>query len=198
MLTAEELLTKRIAVNKSMVADPLILEALDLIEWAINERELREYILNFRNSYGVKQFLQTCDSNLTILRKFVQGAEHGTEIDYEWDYLVDYFTSDGDIIGYTEEDSNEINLNTTYLQRDLPEICNTLVHEFCHLVGMEHSFYNPGFTIWKQTAPYAIGQYVQYMIERKMGLDARPPFFPTATWGRRVAYKIKRLFKRLF
>jgi hypothetical protein len=193
-----DMISQKITINRGSITDGQILKALDLLEWAINEQELREFILHFKNQFKFLCFLQTDESNEKILQRFVQGSERGTGADYEWDFVVDFFTAEGGIIGFTKEGDTTISLNTNYLGRMLPEICNTLGHEYCHLVGMTHSFDNPGWEIWSQTAPYAIGQYIQYMVEKKLGLEAKPPFFPTVSKKRRVIYAIKRFFKRLF
>jgi hypothetical protein len=193
-----DIMSQKITINRGNVTDERLLKALDMLEWAINELELREFITNFKNQYGIHGFLQTNETNAKILQRFVQGSENGTGVDFEWDFIIDFFTTGTGLIGYTEDGKVAINLNTTYLDRELPQVCNTLGHEFCHLVGMVHSFDNPGWTIWGQTAPYAIGQFIQYMVEKKMGLEAQPPFFPMVSRKRRVVYAIKRFFKRLF
>ncbi len=192
------MVSQKITINKGTISNEKVLKALDLLEWAVNEEELRLYILNFKNQFGFLCFLQTDENNEQILKRFVQGAERKTSIDFEWDFAITFFTAEGGMIGYTEAGEVEINLNTNFLDRELPQICNTLGHEFCHLVGMKHSFDNPGWEIWKQTAPYAIGQYIQYMVERKLGLETQPPFFPSVSRKRRWVYVIKRFFKRLF
>ncbi len=175
--------------------DPVVIQALELIRWAVNEPEFWDYILKFRNQYGRKQFLQTTETNARVLERLINGSERGSEVDNEWDFLIDTFESDGSLIAYVEEDGTVIHLNSQHMGRSIAEVCNTLVHEYCHLVGLTHSFLNPGKGIWAQTAPYAIGHYVQYMVERKLGIETKPPFFPKANLGRRVVYKIKKLFR---
>jgi len=175
--------------------DPVITQALDLIRWAINEQEFWDYVLNFQNQYGCRQFLQTTETNARVLERLINGSERGSEIDNEWDFLISQFDSNGSLIAYVDEDGTVINLNSEYLGRSIAEVCNTLVHEYCHLVGLTHSFLDPGRNIWSQTAPYAIGQYIQYVVERKLGIKSKPPFYPKASLGRRVVYKIKKLFR---
>lgn len=164
-----------------------IKEAAALMEWAINQQELRDYILNFTNEYKEKNFLQSNQDNAWHLEKFVGGP---------CKFSIAYFDSTTEIIGYTDGVNKVVNLNDKYLNRDLPAICNTLIHEYCHMVGMTHSFFNPGNIIWAQTAPYAIGAYVQYMIEKKFGLVVSKPFFPKASAFRRFIYRLKKLFKQ--
>ena len=175
--------------------NPVVIQAIDLVQWAINEREFRDYVLNFRNQYERRQFLQTTETNARVLERLINGSERGSTIDNEWDFVIDQFESDGSLIAYVDEDGTVINLNSEYMDRSIAEVCNTLVHEYCHLVGLTHSFLDPGRNIWSQTAPYAIGQYIQYMVERKLGIESKPPFFPKASLGRRVVYKIKKLFR---
>lgn len=172
----------------------IIRSAITQIEWAVNQKEFREYILNFKNQYRINCFLQNNNDNEWHLTQFVNGSELNTDIDYTWDSVVSYFDSTTEIIGYTNGLQKTIYLNEKYLNRDLPAICNTLVHEYCHLVGMVHSLFSPGDIIWSQTAPYAIGAYVQYMIEIKTGLPAEKPFFPKVSAYRRVKYRIKKFF----
>jgi hypothetical protein len=175
--------------------DPVVIHALELVQWAINEPEFWDYILNFTNHYGRRHFLQTKETNARVLERLINGAERRSEADNGWDFVVRRFDSGGSLVAFVEEDGNTIYMNSEYMDRSIAEICNTLVHEYCHLVGLTHSFFDPGRDIWTQTAPYAIGQYVQYMVERRLGIESKPPFFPKASLGRRVVYKLKKLFR---
>lgn len=168
--------------------------AIENIEWAINQQELLDYILNFKNQYGDNQFLQTEKSNSWHLNQFTSGSELGTKIDHVWDSVIAYFNSTTEIYGYIDGKQKIIYLNEMYLGRNMPAICNTLIHEYCHMVGMTHSLLNPGDKIWAQTAPYAIGAYMQYMIETKLGFETTKPFFPKVSFFKRVVYRFKKIF----
>lgn len=177
-----------------------IKECLSLIEWAINQEELRYYIINFRNQYNYRSFLQTNDSNYTTLKKFVSGAENDSKADYTWDSVVHHFISDGSVVAYTEDGKTIININDEYLDREIQEVCNTLVHEYCHLVGMRHNSLasNTSWESYQQSAPYAIGAYVQYLIEKKLGIETKKPSFEIVCFRRRLAYKTNKFIRRLF
>lgn len=165
----------------------VIKEAIAQIEWAITQPELKDYILNFKNRYNFRGFLQSDKSNEWHVTKFFDGnSENNT-----WSANIVYFDSTTEIIGYTENSNKTINLNNKYLNRSIPEICNTLIHEYCHMVGMVHSLFNPGDTVWAQTAPYAIGSYVQYMVETKLNLPTTKPSFPKVSFFKRLVYKLK-------
>lgn len=189
-----DILTQQIRIDIKTENESLK-KAIDLIQWAINEREFREYVLNFRNQYKVRSFLQTKNTNEWHLERLVSGSELNTGTDYTWDSVIAFFSSNTEIIGYTNDLQKIIYLNDKFLNRDLPSICNTLTHEYCHLVGMEHSLINPGNDIWMQTAPYAIGSYIQYMVEKKLNLPAELPFFPKTSAFKRFKYKLKKFFK---
>lgn len=167
----------------------IIKEAIIQTQWAVNQQELKDYILNFENQYGDKRFLQNNKSNEWHVARFFSG----NSANYTWFSNIGYFDSTTEVIGYTESSSKTINLNKKYLNRSVPEICNTLTHEYCHMVGMIHSLYNPSDIIWAQTAPYAIGNYVQYMVARKSGSNNPIPTFPKASLFSRIAYDIKLL-----
>lgn len=167
--------------------DSIIVEASAYIQWAINQKELQDYILGFKNFYSTKCFLQTRKSNEWHLEKFL-------EVDV-WEAFIYYFETDSDIIAYVTPSNNKvINLNKKHMGRPIAELCNTIVHEFCHIRGMEHSTFNPGEDIWMQTAPYAIGAYVQMLVERKIGMITTIRVFPEAGFWSKLLYKTKKLF----
>lgn len=166
--------------------DPTMIEACELLQWAINQQELRDYILSFENFYGTKCFLQTRNSNEWHLEKFLEADI--------WEAFIWYFETDSDIIAYvTPSDSRVINLNKKHMNRPISEVCNTIAHEFCHVRSMSHSVFNPGEDIWMQTAPYAIGAYVQMLVERKLGMNTKVRTFPIVGFWSRLLYKSKKL-----
>lgn len=182
-LGMENLLDKQIAINPTISDSPYkenILKALEMVHWAINSRELREFILN-------SSFSQTDKDGSWHLDRFVLGSERGTEVDYEWDFNIRFITLESGTIAFSYPRELPINLNTRFLDREMPEICNTLVHEYCHLVGMVHSVENPGWRIWYRTAPYAIGRRVQEIVAKKFGYRE--------SWLSRIDYWFKSTFR---
>lgn len=170
----------------------IINDAISEIRLVINSSELSNYILNFKNQYGSRHFLQSDKSNKWHYNQFISGSELGSSSDNAWDSVISFFSSTTEIIGYTDGKQKTIYLNDKYMDRDLPSICNTLIHEYCHLVGMSHSFFQSNE--WPQTAPYAIGCYTQYLIEKRLGHQTTEPFFPKASLIKRIIHSLKHIF----
>lgn len=144
--------------------------AIDMLQIVINSPLFRHEILDYKTvAHG--GFAQTNESSHRILERFVEGAERGSEIDNEIDlHLFFYINRWGRAIAYTTKGSIEINLNKKYFgTRGIAELANTLIHEYCHLVGMTHSYRNPGWSIWNHTAPYAIGNLVEKAVLSILG-----------------------------
>ncbi len=163
--------------------EPKVVEALPHVQWVINQPEFKNYIIDFKNCYGVYSFLQTKENNKQIFSRLYNKKEImvSTEIFDDVDNVIAYVTDD-----------DTINLNKDYLNRPIPEICNTLIHEYCHISGMVHSTFNPSDEIWAQTAPYAIGDYAEYMIKKRLGIAATKPSFKKAGLIATIVYKLKR------
>lgn len=163
--------------------EPAVLEAIPHVQWVINQMEFRSYIINFKNCYGVYSFLQTRENNKQIYSRLYYSKEIVVN--------AKTFEDVDNIIAYVTV-GNTVNLNKDYLHRSTPEICNTLIHEYCHISGMVHSTLNPGDDIWAQTAPYAIGDYAEYLIRKRMKMEAIKPSFKKAGLIATMIYKLKR------
>ena len=127
------------------------------------------------------------------LKTFVEANERGLyDSDYEIDFTITFYFRSNRVIGYTNYGSIVINLNTSFLGLELPKIVNTLIHEYCHLVGHHHSYYNPGWGIWNNTAPYYIGHLAQRYAETMLDLPLAPVYNPPVS----LFSRIKRFFFR--
>lgn len=153
----------------------------------VNNPELRNFILNFRNNVtNETRFLQTEKSNSWHLTRFIEAPmEHYSEhadIDLKIKFKKNVMHINTNLGSLT------VDYNTKHLFRSIPSIVSILVHEYCHLVGMEHSFRNPSWTIWTQTAPYAIGYKAGEITATKMGLGLNQTFYldNAPTVGQRI------------
>lgn len=205
VIMLQELLTKELTIKYTItggnkVEKAQLTNAIDYMNTVINTLSFRQKILNNtikRNGKVLRGFEQTNESTTKILERFVQGNERGTGIDYEMDLdLHFYITRWGKAIAYTNRGSLEINLNRKYFtHRDISSIANTLTHEYCHLVGMVHSYRNPGWKIWNNTAPYKIGILVE---EEILSLLGEPPIRYSKPSKPSIWRRIKNYFWRQF
>ena len=175
------------------IQEKVIRKAIEKLLWAINHESFRKFIRDYTQLDGTQMFKQTKHSNEWHLKRFVEGNERlkAKKGDFEMDLDIKFYFKNNKVIGYTRKGSIEINLNTKYLYRQVPSIVNTLVHEYCHLVGMTHSYRNPGWDFWLQTAPYAIGLKAEEMVSRLLGVQSpvTPDAYKPSLWTR---------FKRIF
>lgn len=187
----EEVKEKRLSVRVSgdVILCNQMVEAINLVQWVVNQGDLRSYILNFTNRFGEKCFLQTRRTNLWHLEAFESGNERGSGRDRIWNIEIRYFDGSSGISAYTIPGDRKVWVNRTLLDGEVSDVCSTLVHEYCHLVGMTHSLLDERGE-WMQSAPYAIGAYAGYLIRRKLGLPANIPQIPEASafqkWRRRI------------
>lgn len=151
-------------------------DALEMVEWAVNQVELHDFIEHAR-------FAQTDRDGKWHLDRFLSGDERGTGSDRALNFEIIFVDLQSGTAAVTYPDRNIVVLNTRFMDRSLPEICNTLVHEYCHLVGMTHSLEFPGWGIWYRSAPYSIGMKVERMVAREFGIRVG--------WCRRLRYWIR-------
>lgn len=180
----------KIDINK-ITNDEDLKYALSLIEWVINEQEFRDYILNFKNSYGEHKFLQTKNDNRWHLNSLIFESENKDGTLCYWDFEIKFFESDTEITGFVEPNKKVINLNSKRLNRSMASICKTILHEYCHIVGMTHSLFEPKNGVWKETAPYAISEFAEFLIARKLGdFKYKKPTFKRKKLTERILYKL--------
>jgi hypothetical protein len=195
-MNVEQLLTRKIKVNIKCLngTDSQRKGIEDCEHWllkVLNSREWREDVL-YHTVYGKRQYLQSGLTNTQLLTNFIQGSERNRGIDYEADINIRfYFNRFSNAIAYVQGDKIRINLNTKYWPRQIPEVCNTIVHELCHLYGGTHS-YNRS-SKWPHTAPYFYGKAAQKWIASKGKFTYRPYRPKTSLW-RRFKKWIRKVF----
>lgn len=173
----EDLLTKQIKIDYVILGTPtanqiyIIKLAMDTLKKVINDQRLREFILYHQYPYNnriIPGFAQSTKSNREILTRFVNGDERNQgNIDFCWNYIIKFYYKSGSVIGYTNTNSSQINLNTKFMGRKPQEIVNTLVHEMVHILGGEHSYRRS--PLWKYTAPYDIGSFAEMLAADILG-----------------------------
>ena len=113
----------------------------------------------FDDSYG---FEQTQMNNHEALSRFMQEHDDIKNKDISFILVADYKRF-GRARAYTYPSSNKIYFRVRKVDfKDTPNLVNTLVHEYCHKVGLTHSFKKS--SRWPKTAPYSIGNYFEELV----------------------------------
>ena len=151
---------------------------LKLVQIVMNKQAMQEFIINYRCQYR-NGFSQTTLDNAQIFNAFYSGQERGGENDGIWQAEINYYYAKTSTVGYTNVGSTLINTNTrliplAYDNESLADRVGNLVHEYCHLVGMDHS--GP-YSFWKKkerlySAPYAIGHAAQSIAKAHLGMGS--------------------------
>ena len=169
---------------------------IDRLNTVLNKRQcgIKIAIDYHRKNDGNYGFDQTNDSTTTTMFRFMSGAERGSVSDGVWQAKIHaYHKRFTRAVAYTNIGEEEIYINMAkYDLWDELALVETLIHEYCHLVGMVHSFRRSN--LWPTTAPYAIGKMIaefyanEYKIKPKAEIEFKP-----SVWGR-----VKSFFGRVF
>jgi len=161
-------------INHQMTAEAKIESILELVEMVFNSNELGDFILYhgyyvkpwFRKRRWVQGFKQTKNTNYWHWTNFMGGGERNSHEDNIWQVRLNIYYRKDNVKGFTNPPSPFINSNSYYFDilnmynydiTAITEFVENLTHEYCHLVGMHHSFWWKKWQ-WNDTAPYAIGR----------------------------------------
>lgn len=160
----------------------VIYQSVNKFKQVINHRSLRKFILNFTQLHrrGEKSFYQSKHSNAWLLKQFIGSGS----------IRIDFYIQGHNILAKTNKGAMRFSLSAKHFYCAVPAIVNNLVHEYCHLVGMHHSYFNPGWEKWLQTAPYAIGLKAEEIISKSMGVQS--PVQPDA-YTPSILVRLKRM-----
>ncbi|MFP5386003.1 MAG: hypothetical protein ACLGHN_07980 [Bacteriovoracia bacterium] len=133
--------------------------AFRALEIAVNSREFKDRVINFRNSRGERRFASNKGySNEEIYELFMEGREilqPGTPGEMNF-HLKLYYRPWSRVIGYTSGDTNLIHINWKFFKNYEPhEVASNLAHEWTHKMGFDHASAKE-----HDSAPYAIGYIV--------------------------------------
>lgn len=162
-----------------------ILTASELIRLVITSREFKDEVLGYTYK-GKKQFFDTKYSNEEVYEKIVKGKEFLLTFGEDYKMTIDLalFTPTDDkdedgleTVAYTYMARNMIWYNTKFLNpSEPPEVADTLMHEWTHKLGFEHS---KEFTPDRShSVPYAVG-YMMERLARKYYLCSTQHYFMT-------------------
>lgn len=151
-------------------------------------------ILDHRDYDGELGFDQSDENNIWIYKRLISGSERGSYVDGVWQAKIyAYYKRWSRAVAYTNFNEDTININMAkYDLSDEVALVETLIHEYCHLVGMVHSFRRSH--LWPTTAPHAIGKIVAMYYVREYGIQPKQPIeFRMSMWSR-----VKSFFGRVF
>ena len=107
-------------------------------------------------------FTQTTETNGRILERFNSGAERGSRVDGIWQAQISaYYKRWSSAVARTFTNSQEIQMNMAKHSFTERAIVTTLIHEYCHLVGMTHTRRMTNDR--DDSCPYAIGVQIAEM-----------------------------------
>jgi len=151
------------------ISDPQLSRVVEVIRklneflgCASSKRKIRKFITS-------TEFTQTDESSDVLFDRFISGAERGSVADEVWQAKIRfYYKRFSSAKGYTYVGNEEININRKYYPLNFydytdeeREMVETLLHEYCHLVGMDHAYdYTPERN---DSAPYKIGRVLSEM-----------------------------------
>lgn len=139
--------------------------AFRALELAVNSTEFKERVINFKNSSGERRF----DSNqgLTneqVYQMFMEGREvllPNTPGEMNF-YVKLYNRPWSRVIGYTNPDTNLININWKFFKNYRPsDVAANLAHEWTHKIGFDHKSAKE-----RNSVPYAVGYIVGDIAEK--------------------------------
>jgi hypothetical protein len=142
-----------------------IKDAFRILEIAVNSEEFKERVLNFVNDKGEREFASNNGkTNEEIYQIFMEGREllqEDTPGEMNF-YLKQYYRPWSRVIGYTNGDTNVININYRFFKNYMPyDVAANLAHEWTHKIGFDHKSAQE-----HDSAPYAIGYILGDIAEK--------------------------------
>lgn len=135
--------------------------ALELIVEIVQSEDFKKRVLS--HSYqGDKTYVNNLNlSNEEIYQKLLLAAEDLRQIeDNTMDMTATLYYSNNSTVGYTYPNTMNIWLNTKFFNDySIPELCNTLFHEWTHKLGFDHD--SNVTTRRNYSVPYGIGEIVE-------------------------------------
>jgi hypothetical protein len=147
-------------------------DAFQALEIAVNSAEFKDRIINFKNSNGERRFDSNRGlSNEQIYQMFMDGREvllPNTPGEMNF-FLKLYNRPWSRVIGYTNPDTNLININWKYFKTYRPsDVAANLAHEWTHKIGFDHKSAKE-----RNSVPYAIGYIVGDLAEKYLKLKSK-------------------------
>ena len=139
--------------------------SFELLELVMNSEVFREQVINFRNVKGERAFSSNKGlSNEEIYDHLMEARENLLpDTPFEMNYYLKLYNRPwSKVIGYTNPDSNVININWKYFKNFEPhQVAANLAHEWVHKMGFDHKS-----AAELDSAPYAIGDLVEVLAKR--------------------------------
>ena len=145
----------------------ILKESLKIIETVINSDQFKETVLNFPFHFrsGLFGYMKdTYYTNQEIYSMIMNANEtHGNVSNGSMDlYLVLKNGSDGNIVGYGNQNEKEIYTYKEIFDLKKPkEIANHITHEWTHKLGFTHAEITSSFGNRNNSVPYAIGNMIE-------------------------------------
>lgn len=154
------------------------LKVMDYGLHTINSDQFKEKILSysyetsywswFRRKYKTNNsfYQNNGKSNQQIYDMFMSGTDDINPLaDLDMDLYLHLYYVNSNTIGYTNQDTQEIFINTKYFNDNLNSlagncaIIGNIVHEYMHKIGFDHDYFSTGLRPY--SVPYAIGDIAE-------------------------------------
>lgn len=140
--------------------------AFRLLELAVNSREFKDRIINFKNDKGERQFASNKGLTNEEIYQFIMDGRETLQVNTPGEmnfFLRLYYRPWSRVIGYTSGDTNLISVNWRFFKNYEPHnVAANLAHEWTHKIGFGHRSAKE-----HDSVPYAVG-YIIGDIAQKM------------------------------
>lgn len=151
-------------------------QAVTVLNQVLNGPDFKDRILNFTYN-GQKAFVQNNGmSNQQVYDFLMSGAEQYPVVTPANDladvnltiYYPPFWKAFSSAVAFTSESDPYLHIyNRYYNKASIPEISNTIIHEWTHKMGFDHDFNSTAQRPY--SVPYAVGTIVNDLVVKFLG-----------------------------